>query len=113
MVKSLDWSILKAFADTNINTTEKLKSAWRMKRNIVGKGIFTFSNNVYKRRLSEGRQKLELCDWDLNFKDPMGEAFENIMGKGENAGIQHFLLSSTMFSTHAIFRDRNHHFNNI
>ena len=29
----------------------------------------------------------------------MDKAFENIVGKGENAGNQHFLLFPTMFST--------------
>ena len=33
------------------------------------------------------------------FNDPERESFENIVGKGENAGKQHFLLIPTMFST--------------
>ena len=34
----------------------------------------------------------------------MLERVENIMGKEENAGIQHFLLFSTMFSEGIFFR---------
>ena len=37
-------------------------------------------------------------------------ACENIVGKGENAGNQHFLLSHNVFSP---IRDRNRHFSNI
>ena len=33
------------------------------------------------------------------FNDPQMDPFENIVGKGENAGNQHFLLFPTMFST--------------
>ena len=33
----------------------------------------------------------------LNFNDPGKEAFENIVGRGENAGHQHFLLFPQCF----------------
>ena len=33
----------------------------------------------------------------LTFDDPVKEAFENIVGKGENAGNQHFLLFPQCF----------------
>ena len=35
----------------------------------------------------------------LTFNDPERVVLENIVGKGENAGKQHFLLFPTMFST--------------
>ena len=33
----------------------------------------------------------------LTFNEPWGEGFENILGKGENAGTQHFLLFQKCF----------------
>ena len=54
-------SKLKAYADDKINVTEKLKFVLGSVENIVGKGKmmvtnnFSFSNNVFKRSLSQGR----------------------------------------------------------
>ena len=59
--KILDWSKLKAFADDNINMTQKLKYVLERLENIVGKGenavtsIFFFSHNVFKRLLFQGQ----------------------------------------------------------
>ena len=52
--KFLDWFKLKAFADDNLNLTEKLKFVLSWMENIVGKGemlvtsIFSFSHNFSK-----------------------------------------------------------------
>ena len=61
MTKILHWSKLKRPADENINVTEKLKLALKRLENIVGKGEnagyqnFSFSHNVFKSFLSQGR----------------------------------------------------------
>ena len=95
--------------------------------NIVGKGEiactsnFSFSHNVFKRLLSQARQKLSLCGNGLNsanekilalsklkaFADNKLNVIQNnkvvfhwidnIVGKGENAGYQHFLLFPQCF----------------
>ena len=55
----LDWSKLKAFAD-KINVNQKFKFDMGRVENIVGKGEnagyqhFPFSDNVFKRLLSQG-----------------------------------------------------------
>ena len=62
----LDLSKFKAFADDKINVTRKLKFALVRVENIVGKAenagylvtsIFSFPHNVFKRLLSQGREK--------------------------------------------------------
>ena len=71
---------------------------------------FSFSHSVFKRLVSQGRQKVSLCGNGLtlyqmtksNFADKKLEnakmtispcdRIENTVGKGENAGYQHFLL---------------------
>ena len=59
--KILNQSKLKAFADSKMNLTKKLKFAFEKVENIVGKkekmlvtSIFSFSNNVFKRLLTQG-----------------------------------------------------------
>ena len=65
--KILDWSKLKAFADDKLNVTKIIISVFDRVENIVGKGEiactsnFSFSHNVFKRLLSQGRQKVSLC----------------------------------------------------
>ena len=55
--KILDWSKLKAFADDNVNLTQKWKFHLGRVENIVGKGEnagyqhFSFSYNVFKIQL--------------------------------------------------------------
>ena len=46
---------------------------------------FSFSHSVFKRLVSQRRQKVSLCGNRLK------QAFENVMGKGENASNRHFL----------------------
>ena len=83
---------------------------------------FSFSHGVFKRLVSQGRQKVSLCgngltlykttnflDWSKlkGFTDDKineGEKFkfvlerlENSVEKGENAGYQHFLLFPQCF----------------
>ena len=59
--KILTLSKLKAFADENTNVIHKLNFLSAKVENIVGKGEnagyqhFSFSNNVFKRLLSQGR----------------------------------------------------------
>ena len=64
--KLLDWSKLKAFADDKLNVTKMIISVFDRVENIVGKGEiactsnFSFSHNVFKRLLSQRRQKMSL-----------------------------------------------------
>ena len=67
--------------------------------------IFSFSHNVFKRPLSQGREKSELCGKELTllhtiptFNDPKEEGLDNIVGKRENADNHHFVLF-LVFST--------------
>ena len=65
--KILDWSKLKAFADDKLNVTQMIISVFDRVENIVGKGEiactsnFSFFHNVFKRLVSQGRQKVPLC----------------------------------------------------
>ena len=64
--KILDWSRLKAFADDSLNVTKMIISVFDRVENIVGNGEiactsnFSFSYNVFKRLLSQTRQKVSL-----------------------------------------------------
>ena len=51
---------------------------------------FSFSHSVFRRLVSQGRQVVSLCVNGLSRE-------ENIVGKGENAGYQHFLLFPQCF----------------
>ena len=58
--KVLDWSNLKALADNKINMTEKLKIVFGRlenmeKEKMLVTGIFSFSHNVFRRPLCQGR----------------------------------------------------------
>ena len=70
--KSLDQTKLKAFADDKLNVTKMIISVFDRVENIVGKGEiactsnFSFSHNVFKRLLSQVRQKVSLCGNGLN-----------------------------------------------
>ena len=61
--KILDWYNLKPFADDKINVTQIWNFVKGRIENIVGKGeklltsIFSFSDNVFKALLSQGRGK--------------------------------------------------------
>ena len=65
--KILDKTKLKAFADDKLNVTKMIFSIFDRVENIVGKGEiactshFSFSHNVFKRLLSQARQKVSLC----------------------------------------------------
>ena len=58
---------LKAFAEDKLNVTKMIVSAIDRVENIVGKGeiactsSFSFSQNVFKRLLSQMLQKVSLC----------------------------------------------------
>ena len=64
--KILDQTRLKAFADDKLNVTKMIISDFDRVDNIVGKGEiactsnFSFSHNVFKRLLSQRRQKVSL-----------------------------------------------------
>ena len=64
--KILDQTKLKAFADDKLNVTKMIISDFDRVEN-VGKGEiactsnFSFSHNVFKRLLSQTRQKVSLC----------------------------------------------------
>ena len=65
----------------------------------------SFSHSVFKWLVSKGRQKVSLCGNELTlyhtiptFNDPEGDGFfDNIVGKAENAGNQHFLIFPQCF----------------
>ena len=94
---------------------------WEKEKLLVASN-FSFSHSVFKRLVSQGRQKVSLCGNGLTgyqtaefFTCPKLEAFaddkiivaetvislcdgvENIVGKGENAEGQHFLLFPQCF----------------
>ena len=53
-------------------------------------------------------QSVELFTTQSGFLMPVGKnPFENIVGKGENAGNQHFSFSHNVFST---IKYKNHHY---
>ena len=63
--KILDVTKLKAFADDKINVAQMMISVYDSVENIVGKGekmlvtsILSFSLNVFKRLLSQGRDSV-------------------------------------------------------
>ena len=62
--KILAWSELKPFAEDRMYVTENLKFVLQRMENIVGGEnaghIFSFSNNVLKRLVFQGRLKSEL-----------------------------------------------------
>ena len=64
---------LKAFADDKLNVTKMIISVFDRVENFVGKGEiactsnFSFSHNVFKRRLSQRRQKVSLCGNGLKY----------------------------------------------
>ena len=64
--KILDQTKLKAFADDKLNVTKMIISVFHRVENIVGKeeiactSNFSFSHNVFKRILSQRRQKVSL-----------------------------------------------------
>ena len=65
-----------------------------------GNAGFSFSHNVFKRLLSEGRLKSGLFVKGLSMVQIIELVFsrvENIVRKGENARNQHFLLFAQYF----------------
>ena len=67
-----DSSKLKEFADDNFKFAEKGRKLSKQVENTVGKGEiartsnFSFSHSVFKRLVSQGRQKVLLCGNGLN-----------------------------------------------
>ena len=63
----LDQTKLRAFADDKFNLTKMVISVFDREENVVGKGEiactsnFSFIHNVFKRLLSQRRQKVSLC----------------------------------------------------
>ena len=72
------------------------------RRNCPLRAISPFPS-VFKRLVSQGRQKVSLCGNGLNIYHTIltqwKRPFENIVGKGENAGNQHFHLFPPCFLT--------------
>ena len=72
-VKILDQTKLKAFTDDKLYVTKIIISVFDRVENIVGRGEiactsnFSFSHNVFKKLLSQRRQKVSLCGNGLNF----------------------------------------------
>ena len=111
--KILDWSKLKGFADENFNFYENGRKVSKRVENTVGKekllvmSNFSFSHSGFKRLVSQGRQKVSLCGNGLNLAEMIEQVFktgEKNVGKGENAGHQHFFPFSTMFPKAFFFK---------
>ena len=68
-----------------------LETLWEKEKLIVTSN-FSISLSVFKRLVSQGRQKASLCGNGLT--NLRKKTFENIVGKGEN---QHFLLFTQCF----------------
>ena len=85
---------MKDFADDNLKFEENGRKLLKPVENIVGKGDitsnFSFSQSVFKRLVSKGHQKVELCGNGL-------KRVENILGKVKNAVYKHFLLFPKCF----------------
>ena len=98
--KILDRSNLKAFTDDISNVVQMMICVTDLVENIVGKGEIADYHNVFKRLLSQGHLKSGLYGKELMHLQKVSillttlgkKPFENIIGKGENAGNQHFLL---------------------
>ena len=73
--KVLGQTKLKGFADDKLNVTKMVISVFDRVEYMVGKGEiactsnFSFSNNVFKRVLSQTRQKVSSCGNGLIDKD--------------------------------------------
>ena len=74
-------------------------SAFDRVENIEGKGDFSFSHNVFKRLLSQTRQKVSLFGNELSpgFYVSHHNSFENTLGKGEIAHSIQVLLFPQCF----------------
>ena len=59
--KILDWSKLKQSADDNFEFDVNSKNFSKLIENTVGKAISPFFHSVFKRLVSQGRQKVSLC----------------------------------------------------
>ena len=73
-----------------------LKTLWEKEKLLVTSN-FSFSHSVFRRLVLQTRKNQGLFGKGLTTLKK--EPFENIVGKGENAGNQYFLLFPTMFST--------------
>ena len=68
--------------------------------------IFSFSLNVFKSLLPQGCLILGFCGNGLNVcSDNTIGGVENIVGKGESAGYQHFSFSQNVLQN-SVFKDR-------
>ena len=84
------------------------KTLWEKEKLLVTSN-FSFSHSVFKRHVSQGRQKVSLCGNGLTcyhtiptFKDPLPpieRTFESNAENGENDVNQHFLLFPQCFLT--------------
>ena len=106
----LDSAILKEFADHNFefDGNGRKLSKWvktlREKEKLLVMINFSFSHSVFKRlALQTGKKQglfekgLTLYYTSLIVSDPEKETFDNVVGKGENAGNQYFLLFQQCF----------------
>ena len=97
--------------DENIRKFSKQVETLWVKEKLLVTSNFSFTHSVFKRLVSQGRQKVSLCGNGLRpvdnschightyiLKTTEGrKAFENIVGKRENAGKEHFSSIPTMF----------------
>ena len=67
----------------------------------IATSVFFCSENVFIFNGSLSMGFLTRYDTIPGFNDLKKKSFENIVGKGENAGNQHFSPFPTMFSTHS------------
>ena len=66
---------------------------------------FSFSRSVFKKLVSQRFQKVSLCGNGL--KTLRKNLFENLVGKRENDGYQHFLLFSQCFRPYQRQKKKN------
>ena len=91
-------SKLIEFADDNFKFDEYGRRLSKPVENTVGKGEiartsnFSFSHTVFKRLVSQGRQKVSLCGNDLKH-DICIQMIENIVEKGANFGFNTSIVS--------------------
>ena len=76
------------------NYPNRRKTLWEKEKFLITSNFF-FSHSIFKRLVSLGRQKMSLCGNGL--MTVRNKPLENIVGKGENASNQHFLLFPQYF----------------
>ena len=106
---------MKELADDNFKFRENGRKFCKWIEKAVEKGKiainFSFCHSVFKRVIQQTRKNQRLFGKGLNIYHTITtleekKPFENIVGKGENAGNQHFVLPpqcSLLYERHLMF----------